>query len=116
MKLLKDAGFYVRQPAESYLCCGSAGSYNILQPEIAGALRDRKIANLAAMQPEVICAGNVGCLVQIRSGAKVPVMHTVELLDWATGGPAPEGLAARHCSPRPAVSRTEVVVRSHQHT
>ncbi|MBX7199881.1 MAG: glycolate oxidase subunit GlcF [Rhodospirillaceae bacterium] len=94
VKLLTDAGFDVRQPAESHLCCGSAGSYNILQPEIAAALRDRKAANLAAVQPEVICAGNVGCLVQIRSGAKVPVVHTVELLDWATGGPAPEGLAA----------------------
>lgn len=94
MKLLRDAGFDVRQPAESHLCCGSAGSYNILQPEIAGTLRDRKCANLAALRPEAICAGNVGCLIQIRSGTSVPVMHTVELLDWATGGPAPEGLAA----------------------
>lgn len=92
VKLLRDAGFDVRLPAESHLCCGSAGSYNILQPEIARALRDRKVANLAAQNPEVICAGNVGCLVQIRSGAEAPVMHTVELLDWATGGPAPEAL------------------------
>lgn len=92
VKLLRDAGFDVRIPAESHLCCGSAGSYNILQPEIAGALRDRKVANLGALEPQVICAGNVGCLVQIRSGARAPVMHTVELLDWATGGPAPEAL------------------------
>ena len=92
VKLLKDAGFDVRQPAESHLCCGSAGTYNILQPEIAGALRERKVENLAALAPQAICAGNVGCLVQIRSGTEVPVMHTVELLDWATGGPAPEAL------------------------
>ncbi len=92
VKLLRDAGFDVRLPAEGHLCCGSAGSYNILQPDIAGALRDRKVANLAALEPEVICAGNVGCLVQVRSGAKAPVLHTVELLDWATGGPTPEAL------------------------
>ena len=94
LKLLTDAGFEVRQPAESHLCCGSAGSYNILQPEIAGALRDRKVGNLAALAPQVICAGNVGCLVQIRSGTEIPVVHTVELLDWATGGPLPEPLKA----------------------
>jgi len=93
MKLLQAAGFEVMQPAESHLCCGSAGTYNILQPEIAGKLRDRKVGNLEALRPQVICAGNVGCLVQIRSGSAVPVMHTVELLDWATGGPAPRGLA-----------------------
>lgn len=94
VNLLRDAGFDVRQPAESHLCCGSAGTYNILQPEIAGALRDRKVENLAALAPQVICAGNVGCLVQIRSGTKIPVMHTVALLDWATGGPPPEALEA----------------------
>lgn len=93
LKLLQGAGFEVLQPAESHLCCGSAGTYNILQPEIAGKLRDRKVGNLEALRPQVICAGNVGCLVQIRSGSAVPVMHTVELLDWATGGPAPRGLA-----------------------
>ncbi len=93
LKLLQGAGFEVLQPAESHLCCGSAGTYNILQPEIAGKLRDRKVGNLEGLRPQVICAGNVGCLVQIRSGSAVPVMHTVELLDWATGGPAPRGLA-----------------------
>lgn len=93
LKLLKDAGFEVLQPAEGHLCCGSAGTYNILQPEIATKLRDRKVNNLVALAPEVICAGNIGCLMQIRSGANVPVLHTVELLDWATGGPVPERLA-----------------------
>ena len=93
VKLLQAAGFDVMQPAESHLCCGSAGTYNILQPEISEKLRDRKVSNLGALRPDVICAGNVGCLVQIRSGSAVPVMHTVELLDWATGGPAPRGVA-----------------------
>lgn len=89
VKLLKDAGFDVLIPAESHLCCGSAGTYNILQPDIAAALRDRKVGNLEALQPHVVCAGNVGCLMQIRSGTRLPAVHTVELLDWATGGPAP---------------------------
>jgi glycolate oxidase iron-sulfur subunit len=93
VKLLQDAGFDVAIPAESHLCCGSAGTYNLLQPEIAGALRDRKVANLEAVEPEVVCAGNIGCMVQIRTGTRVPVVHTVELLDWATGGPAPPGLS-----------------------
>ena len=93
LKALRAAGFEVMQPAESHLCCGSAGTYNILQPEIAGALRDRKVGHLEALQPEVICAGNVGCLVQIRSGSSIPVVHTVELLDWATGGPVPASLS-----------------------
>ena len=92
LKILRAAGFDVVQPAESHLCCGSAGTYNILQPDIADSLRDRKVGNLAALKPAVICAGNVGCLVQIRSRSDTPVVHTVELLDWATGGPAPRGL------------------------
>ncbi len=87
-KLLRDAGFDVALPAEGHLCCGSAGTYNILQTELAGALRDRKVANLAALDPHIVCAGNIGCMVQIGSGSRVPVVHTVELLDWATGGPA----------------------------
>jgi len=71
------------------LCCGSAGTYNILQPDIANRLRDRKVANIAMVKPDVIAAGNIGCMVQIASGTSVPVVHTVELLDWATGGPRP---------------------------
>jgi len=91
-RLLAAAGFDVRDPAEGHLCCGSAGTYNILQPEIAGRLRDRKTANLSATGARVIAGGNIGCLVQIGAGAKQPVVHTIELLDWATGGPAPDGL------------------------
>src|ERR1700722_1242549 len=89
-RLLKEAGFVVLDPPEGHLCCGSAGTYNLLQPEIARRLRDRKVANIGATSPDLIAAGNIGCLTQIASGTKVPVVHTVELLDWATGGPRPK--------------------------
>jgi glycolate oxidase iron-sulfur subunit len=90
--LLKAAGFSVAEPADSHLCCGSAGTYNLLQPAISGALRDRKVATIMALVPDVIAAGNIGCMMQIGSAAGVPVVHTVELLDWATGGPKPPAL------------------------
>jgi glycolate oxidase iron-sulfur subunit len=90
--LLRRAGFTVREPAESHLCCGSAGTYNILHPETAAALRARKVANLGRLKPDVVAAGNIGCLTQIASATAVPVVHTIELLDWASGGPAPAGL------------------------
>ena len=92
-KLLTDAGFTVRDVPEGHLCCGSAGTYNILQPEIARRLRDRKVANIERTQPDVIATGNVGCITQIGSGTTIPIVHTVELLDWATGGPKPAALA-----------------------
>ena len=89
-ELLSKNGFVVKDVAESHLCCGSAGTYNILQPDIANKLRDRKVANIAMVKPDMIAAGNIGCMVQIASGTSVPVVHTIELLDWATGGPRPE--------------------------
>ena len=88
-ELLSKSGFMVKDVPESHLCCGSAGTYNILQPDIAGRLRDRKIANIAAVKPDMIAAGNIGCMVQIAGGTSIPVVHTIELLDWATGGPKP---------------------------
>jgi len=88
-ELLQRAGFAVVDIPEGHLCCGSAGSYNMMEPEIAGALKARKLRNIAAVQPEIIATGNVGCMTQLRDGAGVPVVHTVELLDWATGGPRP---------------------------
>ena len=88
-QLLEAAGFEVRQPAEGHLCCGSAGTYNLLQPELATRLRDRKVANIERLEADVIAAGNLGCMVQIAGGTALPVVHTVELLDWATGGPKP---------------------------
>jgi glycolate oxidase iron-sulfur subunit len=87
--LLAKAGFAVRDVPEGHLCCGSAGTYNILQPEIAGRLRDRKLANIATLKPDIIATGNVGCMAQLKTGTRIPVIHTVELLDWATGGPRP---------------------------
>ena len=88
-ELLSKSGFVVKDVPESHLCCGSAGTYNILQPDIAGRLRDRKVANIATVKPDMIAAGNIGCMVQIAGGTSVPVVHTIELLDWATGGPRP---------------------------
>ena len=88
-ELLSKNGFVVKDVPESHLCCGSAGTYNILQPDIASRLRDRKIANIATVKPDMIAAGNIGCMVQIAGGTSVPVVHTIELLDWATGGPKP---------------------------
>ena len=90
--LLRAAGFKVVEPRDPHLCCGSAGTYNLLQPAIAGQLKSRKVATLEAAAPQVICAGNLGCMMQIGSGTAVPVVHTVELLDWATGGPRPPAL------------------------
>jgi glycolate oxidase iron-sulfur subunit len=89
-ELLSKSGFVVKDVPESHLCCGSAGTYNILQPDIARRLRERKVANIASVKPDVIAAGNIGCMVQIAGGASVPVVHTIELLDWATGGPRPK--------------------------
>lgn len=90
--LLAAAGFDVRDVAEGHLCCGSAGTYNILQPELAAQLKSRKIANIKRTGADIIAAGNIGCITQIASGIDVPVVHTVELLDWATGGPKPAGM------------------------
>lgn len=90
--LLKNAGFQVVEPKDSHLCCGSAGTYNLMQPEISGELKARKVATLEDKAPDVISAGNIGCMMQIGSGTDIPVVHTVELLDWATGGPKPISL------------------------
>ncbi|MGP9790303.1 glycolate oxidase subunit GlcF [Roseinatronobacter sp. NSM] len=91
-QLLARAGFDVVEPRDSHLCCGSAGTYNLMQPEISKALKSRKVATLEATAPDVIAAGNLGCMMQIGSGTHVPVVHMVELLDWATGGPKPRAL------------------------
>ena len=97
--LLEAAGFEPVDVPEGHLCCGSAGTYNLLQPEIASALLDRKLANIAATRPDVVATGNIGCITQLASRCEVPVVHTVELLDWATGGPAPKALAGLAGSP-----------------
>jgi glycolate oxidase iron-sulfur subunit len=94
-ELLAQAGFAVKEVPEGHLCCGSAGTYNMLQPEIAGRLARRKAANIEKVNPEIIATGNIGCMVQIGGATAIPVVHTVELLDWATGGPKPAALAAK---------------------
>ena len=91
-QLLAAAGFTVVDVPEGHLCCGSAGTYNILQPGIAGQLRDRKVANIRRTAPDLVAAGNIGCITQIAAGLDLPVVHTAELLDWATGGPRPPAL------------------------
>jgi len=93
LKILRRAGFAVMEVPEGHLCCGSAGTYNILQPDLARQLRDRKLANIESLAPEVIAAGNIGCMAQLAAGTPIPVAHTVQLLDWAYGGPKPETLS-----------------------
>jgi len=101
--LLAAAGFEVVDVPEGHLCCGSAGTYNLLQPELAAALRDRKLANIALTRADLVAAGNIGCITQLAGNSPLPVVHTVELLDWATGGPVPPALAA--ATPRPTSPR-----------
>jgi glycolate oxidase iron-sulfur subunit len=88
-RLLRSAGFKVKDIPEGHICCGSAGTYNILQPGLAMALRDRKLANIAKTRPDMVATGNIGCITQLASGTTVPIVHTIELLDWAAGGPKP---------------------------
>ncbi len=87
--ILKKCGYTISEPKDSHLCCGSAGTYNLLQPKISQELKDRKIQSLEAKKPDIIAAGNLGCMMQISSSTNIPVVHTVELIDWATGGPKP---------------------------
>ncbi|CAN5237279.1 glycolate oxidase subunit GlcF [soil metagenome] len=105
--LLARAGFAVRDVAEGHICCGSAGTYNMLQPELSTRLRDRKVANIEATGAAVIAAGNIGCITQIASGTAIPALHTVELLDWAYGGPKPAGLAKLDAG-KPASAREPI--------
>ena len=90
--MLKKCGYQISEPKNSHLCCGSAGTYNLLQPKISQELKDRKIQSLEAKNPDIIAAGNLGCMMQISSSTNIPVVHTVELNDWATGGPKPNKL------------------------
>ena len=90
--LLARVGFELAEIPEGHLCCGSAGTYNMLQPALAGRLRERKLANIARTGATVVATGNIGCMSQLATSDGVPIVHTVELLDWMTGGPAPTGL------------------------
>jgi glycolate oxidase iron-sulfur subunit len=108
-RLLAMAGFEPLDVPEGHLCCGSAGTYNILQPKIAEALRDRKLANIAATDPDLVATGNIGCITQLAAGSPVPIVHTVELLDWATGGPEPKALRSGHRERRPKYAENRSV-------
>ncbi len=103
-ELLVKLGFVVKDVPDGHLCCGSAGTYNILQPDIARRLRDRKVGTIERVRPDVIAAGNIGCITQIAAGTKLPAVHTVELIDWATGGPCPPALSEHrsHSAVRPS--------------
>src|SRR5690606_6559934 len=91
-QLLRDAGFTVVDVPEGHICCGSAGTYNILQPDLARQLRDRKVGHIESLRPDLVAAGNIGCITQLATGMDIPIVHTIELLDWAYGGPVPRGL------------------------
>ena len=93
--LMKSAGFDVVTVPEGHLCCGSAGTYNMMQPEIAGQLRQRKLKNITSTEPDIIATGNLGCITQLQDGLEKPILHTIELLDWAFGGPKPSALEDR---------------------
>jgi glycolate oxidase iron-sulfur subunit len=103
--LLSKAGFVVKDVPEGHLCCGSAGTYNILQSVLAEQLRARKVANIELLKPDAIATGNIGCIMQLAAGTNIPVVHTVELLDWATGGPVPG----------PLVELAESIASTRQH-
>jgi len=94
-ELLCKFGFVVKDVAEGHLCCGSAGIYNILQPDYARQLRERKVRTIERLRPDVIAAGNIGCITQIAAGTELPIVHTVELIDWATGGLRPPRLGSQ---------------------
>jgi glycolate oxidase iron-sulfur subunit len=114
-RLLTRAGFTVIDVPEGHFCCGSAGTYNLLQPEIAATLGERKAAHIASVDPDIVAAGNLGCMVQIGRYADLPVVHTVELLDWATGGPQPPTLSGRTLRepvPEPDAAVADIVVTS----
>jgi glycolate oxidase iron-sulfur subunit len=108
--LLKQAGFEVIDVPEGHLCCGSAGTYNILQPEIAEALRSRKVSNIEKVLPDVVATGNIGCINQIAAGCNIPIVHSVELLDWASGGDMPQIMEGRHATETVVDTESDVLV------
>ena len=107
-KLLEQAGYTLTDIPEGHLCCGSAGTYNILEPELSGQLRDRKLENIESIEPDVIVTGNIGCMTQLKGGTTAPFVHTVELLDWATGGPCPPALIKMKDSAHPIEALVEM--------
>jgi glycolate oxidase iron-sulfur subunit len=93
INLLKKTGNNILNIPDGHLCCGSAGTYNILQPKIAKQLLKQKVENINKIKPDFISTGNIGCIMQIANGTDIPIIHTVELIDWYTGGPKPKILS-----------------------
>jgi glycolate oxidase iron-sulfur subunit len=108
LTLLDQAGYSVIDIPEGHLCCGSAGTYNLLEPKLASELRERKLRNIASVAPDVIATGNIGCVTQLEGGIDVPFVHTIELLDWATGGPCPPSLEALQDRAHPVEALVEM--------
>jgi glycolate oxidase iron-sulfur subunit len=111
-RLLRGAGFKVKDIPEAHICCGSAGTYNILQPGLAARLRDRKLANIAKTRPDVVATGNIGCITQLASGTSIPIVHTIELLDFASGGPMPDALVRRRGHSAGGASTSKAAARA----
>ena len=103
VELLRRAGFNVVEVPDGFMCCGSAGVYNLLQPDIAGELKQRKVANIRSVRADVAATGNIGCMTQLSGAIGIPMVHTVELLDWATGGPEPEAMRLTVAMPKEPV-------------
>ena len=93
MNLIKQTGNDVIEIPDGHICCGSAGTYNMLQNEIADKLLKEKVQNIEKVKPDIISTGNIGCITQIANGTKIPILHTAELIDWYTGGPKPKILS-----------------------
>jgi glycolate oxidase iron-sulfur subunit len=108
LTLLEQAGFNILNIPEGHLCCGSAGTYNLLEPELSGQLRERKLANIAKVEPDVIVTANIGCMMQLQGGTTAPFVHTIEMLDWATGGPAPDVLGPLKAKGHPIEALVEL--------
>tara|TARA_B100000700_G_C14957162_1_gene814562 strand:- start:1197 stop:1517 length:321 start_codon:yes stop_codon:yes gene_type:complete len=94
MDLLKKTGNKILNVPDGHICCGSAGTYNILQTKIAKQLLKQKVDNINKIKPDLISTGNIGCIMQISNGIDIPIVHTVEIIDWYTGGPKPKSLQA----------------------
>jgi len=90
IELIRKTGNQVYDIPDGHLCCGSAGTYNLLQSDIAKKLLENKISNIKKINPEFITTGNIGCITQIANGTKIPILHTIEIIDWYTGGPKPK--------------------------
>ncbi|MGY8635437.1 glycolate oxidase subunit GlcF [Bradyrhizobium sp. 14AA] len=108
-ELLKKAGFLVQDVPEKHFCCGSAGTYNILHPDVARQLGERKASHIRSTDSDLLATGNIGCMTQMGQYLDLPILHTVELLDWATGGPLPPALEGRLLREQRPETKIEII-------